>query len=150
MKEQHHSAIGIGKDIMWIDVINKAVLVKKGDTVTDYGELTNVQSILNRMSEDVPDIEYDLQNQELLCKCFDDDSQLVFNAKINIATSIYTREYDDIILYNNILYGLSNKGIRRFTFLKKDDIENEELLKPTELKFSVNSSPSITKTFDTQ
>lgn len=150
MQEQHHSSIGIGKDVMWIDVSNKAILAKKGDNVVNYGEMTNVQNILNDMSNDIPDIEYDVQNQELLCKCFDEGKQIVFNIKLNVATSVYTRKYDDIISYNNVLYGLSKNNVVKYSFLTNEDCINEEFLNPTILQFSVNANASITKTFDTQ
>lgn len=150
MQEQHHSSIGIGKDVMWIDVSNKAILAKKGDNVINYGEITNVQNILNDMSNDIPDIEYDVQNQELLCKCFDEGKQIVFNIKLNVATSVYTRKYDDIISYNNVLYGLSKNNVVKYSFLTNEDCINEEFLNPTILQFSVNANASITKTFDTQ
>lgn len=150
MQEQHHSSIGIGKDVMWIDVSNKAILAKKGDNVINYGEMTNVQNILNDMSNDIPDIEYDVQNQELLCKCFDEGKQIVFNIKLNVATSVYTRKYDDIISYNNVLYGLSKNNVVKYSFLTNEDCINEEFLNPTILQFSVNANASITKTFDTQ
>lgn len=150
MQEQHHSSIGIGKDVMWIDVSNKAILAKKGDNVINYGEMTNVQNILNDMSNGIPDIEYDVQNQELLCKCFDEGKQIVFNIKLNVATSVYTRKYDDIISYNNVLYGLSKNNVVKYSFLTNEDCINEEFLNPTILQFSVNANASITKTFDTQ
>lgn len=150
MQEQHHSSIGIGKDVMWIDVSNKAILAKKGDNVINYGEMTNVQNILNDMSNGIPDIEYDVQNQELLCKCFDEGKQIVFNIKLNVATSVYTRKYDDMISYNNVLYGLSKNKVVKYSFLTNEDCINEEFLNPTILQFSVNANASITKTFDTQ
>jgi hypothetical protein len=43
---------------------------------------------------------------ELLCKCLNDNEQLVFSTKLGCATSLYNRSYNNIVSFNNVLYGL--------------------------------------------
>lgn len=150
MRKEDHSAIGISTDVYWIDYYNKSIMKGSTNGVVNYGESLNVQNILNDMQEYTPMIHYDNQNQELLCKCLQDGKQLVFNIKVNIATSVYTRDYDDMILFNNVLYGLSKHEVRKHSFIKNENNDNLEFLIPTILQFSVNSNASITKTFDNQ
>ena len=84
--------------VFWVDINNKAIPAISGNGVLNYGEQANVQNIINnRITSDVPYVDYDLQNDELLCKCLTDGDQLVFNTKYNISTSIYTRRYNDIL-----------------------------------------------------
>ena len=83
----------------------------------------NVQNIINKsISEYIPLINYDVQNDELLCQMlytYDSDysnstekiqskKQLIFNTKYNIATSIYNRLYESSIILNNKLFGINN------------------------------------------
>lgn len=143
------SAISTNDGIFWIDVTNKAILANSNDQVIDYGERVNVQNILNeQMTDGVPYIEYDAQNYELLCKCLSNDNQIVFNTKLNCATGIYTRNYIDTILYNNVVYGLSIDKITKYNYLTNKD--SCEYLSPVILKFVVNQNGSTTKVFDTQ
>ena len=148
MRPEDYSAINTENGLFWIDILNKAVVANTQNGVTNYGEMLNVQNLINKnITTDVPEIDYDLQNSELLCKCFG-DNQLIFNTKYNIATAIYSRQYDKILYFNNILYGL-NKTIkyRQFNYLTTN---SGELLSPTVLQFVVNNSPSQTKVFDNQ
>lgn len=148
MRPEDYSAINTENELFWIDILNKAVVANTQNGVTNYGEMLNVQNLINKnIKTDVPEIDYDLQNSELLCKCFG-DNQLIFNTKYNIATAIYSRPYDKMLYFNNVLYGL-NKTIeyRQFNYLTTN---SGELLSPTVLQFAVNNSPSQTKVFDNQ
>lgn len=160
MRDQDYSALSVDDNIYWIDINNKAIIgYIKGQynakSVVNYGELLNVQNILNKyMFEDIPTIHYDLQNSELLCGCLkaqDEEytqNQLVINTKLNAATSIYTRNYDNIISFSNELYGLRTNDNRtsKYNYLSA----NTEYLSPTILEFAVNSNASQTKVFDNQ
>lgn len=159
MREQDYAAINTEDALFWIDIVNKAVVMCRNNQVVNYGETLNVQNILNKDVDTLlynrPTIHYDLQNNELLCKCLTDNRQLVFNTKYGHAASVYTRSYKDIIDFNNTLLGIAiNNG--NFVFIKYNNITNAELgqniifLSPTVLSFVVNSSPSQTKVFDNQ
>jgi len=108
--------------LYWIDVLNKAILICRQNQVANYGEQLNVQNIINKYiyKDDIsiiPRIHYDIQTNELLCQCLKDEEgekQLVFNTKYNIATSLYTRRYSDIILFNNVLVSLVKEGTNIF------------------------------------
>ncbi len=144
--------------VFWVDINNKAIPAISGNGVLNYGEQANVQNIINnRITSDVPYVDYDLQNDELLCKCLTDGDQLVFNTKYNIATSIYTRRYNDILYIKNHIYGLTidededNENIWRLNITKHNYINNiNSYLSPIQLQFVVNPMASITKVFDSQ
>jgi hypothetical protein len=91
-----------------------------------------------------------------LCKCFDDESQIIFNLKFNIATSVYTRVYEDIAYIRNHVYGLYRKNgvltFNKFNYLTYKDINEfgAKYLTPLKLDFIVNPSASITKVYDSQ
>lgn len=172
MRDQDFSSTVADGDIYWVDVINKAILSysikqrsSRGNSVANYGEELNVQNIINNSiytgTDHRPTINYDLQTNELCCnclKCKDDNlDQLIFNTKYTIATSIYTRDYDDVIQFNNTIIGINNAGedglmYKQYNKLRKDICEDldadETFLSPTILKFVVNSSSSQTKVFD--
>lgn len=136
--------------IFWVDINNKAVAAISGNGVVNYGEVTNVQNIINdRITDDVPHVDYDLQNNEVLCKCLDGD-QIVFNIKYNIATSIYTRKYDDMLYIKNHIFGLAINDlglhIRKYNYLQNIN----KYLSPVLLEFIVNPVASVTKVFDSQ
>ena len=144
-------AISVENGIYWVDINNKAVVGTNGNQVANYGEQVGVQNIINdRITNDVPKVDYDLQNNELLCKCFGND-QIVFNLKYNIATSIYTRRYDDIAYIKNHMYGLFISGdslqITKHNYLQ---YENMDYLTPLQLEFIVNPMASVTKVYDSQ
>lgn len=139
--------------VFWVDVNNKAVVGADSNQAINLGEVRNVQNIINRkIVESIPRVDYDLQNNELLCKCLEDGEQIVFNLKINAATSVYTRRYEDIINVHNHLYGLyvddQNilNGLYKYNYIK----ENKSYLNPIELSFVVNTAASTTKVFDSQ
>lgn len=141
--------VPIGKRMFWIDDKNKAVVVSDGQEAINFSERTNVQSILNqRFYNNDMSIHYDIQSDELLCKCLTLGNQLVFNTKLNIATSVYTRAYEDLLNVNNSLCGITNN----FSIYKFSNITNEEIeaLMPSSLIFVVNNNTSITKVFDNQ
>ena len=144
-------AISVENGIYWVDINNKAVVGTNGNQVANYGEQVGVQNIINdRITNDVPKVDYDLQNNELLCKCFGND-QIVFNLKYNIATSIYTRRYDDIAYIKNHMYGLfisrDSLQITKHNYLQ---YENMDYLTPLQLEFIVNPMASVTKVYDSQ
>lgn len=157
MREQDYSAIEAENNIYWIDILNKAIVAHTQGNVINYGEYVNVQNIINKnIVEDIPCIDYDLQNMELLCKCLEDGQQLIFNTKLGVATSVYTRKYTDTIAFNNILYTLQ---LNENSIGRKDKIQYTPInyinvalssLVPLELQFVVNNVPSTTKVFDNQ
>ena len=147
LRKDDRSAISTQDGVFWIDIVNKAILLHRNGQVVNYGEQLNVQNIINsNIDDDVPDIEYDYQNQELLCKCLNQNKQLVFNTKLGCATSIYTRGYEDIIKYNNILYGLTYD----YKTVRYNYLEGDVTKMPYQLEFVVNQIPSVTKVFDNQ
>ena len=140
--------------VFWADINNKAIVGADSSQAINLGEARNVQNIINRkISEDIPRMDYDLQNNELLCKCLQDGEQIIFNLKANIATSIYTRVYKDIINIHNHLFGFVVDGFEKFNYI--DDPNNyqqhqNKYLTPIAVSFVVNPSASITKVFDSQ
>lgn len=152
MREEDYSAISAEGSIYWIDIVNKAILMSNGQAVVNIGEQTNVQSCINKyITEDIPTIHYDLQNNELLCKCLG-GKQMVFNVKLNVATSIYDRSYEDMIMFDNVLYGIytGRPGVLKYNYLADVDGNEIQYNEPARLEFVVNPSASITKVFDNQ
>lgn len=152
MREQDYSAIAAENGIYWIDLTNKAI-VAYNQGVVNYGEILNVQNIVNeRMTDEKrPTIDYDLQNYELVCNCLKDNQQLVFNLKLNAATSVYTRPYNDSIYFNNEVYGLMlTPMVLTFTQYNYLDKNHEPTYDTTKLSFVVNNVSSQTKTYDNQ
>jgi hypothetical protein len=151
MRKQDFSAISSEAGVFWIDINNKAIVALQ-QGVVNYGEMLNVQNIINdKISKDTPKINYDLQNNELLCKCFDGGQQLVFNVKFNMATSIYTRNYDYILDIQNHQYGLKVDNDKLYaTKYNYLPYQEYEYLKPSKLEFIVNPMASVTKVFDSQ
>lgn len=174
LREYDYSAINIGHNIYWIDVLNKCIVSFTQNGVINYSEHKNVQNIMNTYCIDehtyipneeiirhLPTINYDIQNDELICDYMygsvsplDEKyrMQLIFNTKLDVATSLYNRKYNDIIQINNKLYGVLLNGeesirITKYNHLDKKDID---LSYPTVLHFVVNQSPSTTKVFDNQ
>lgn len=155
MRKEDFCSVNTEDAIYWIDFVNKAIVQCKQNQVVNYGEYLNVQNIINsKLNENIeyPTIHYDLQTNELLCKCFIYDQQLIFNTKFNIATSVYNRNYQDVVSFNNVLIGLyidDNHLIqaKQYNYLGSGAID---LMSPTVLKFVINSSASQTKVFDNQ
>lgn len=151
MRKDDRAAISAERGIYWIDINNKAIPAFTNG-VTNLAEIANVQNVVNhRMVDTRPNIQYDLQNYELLCKCLEDGEQLVFNLKLSTATSVYTRQYDDCLVLSNVIYGLRTISTTIYQ-QRLNYLENGEELSymPTKIAFVVNSSPSITKVFDSQ
>ena len=153
MRDKDFCAISADNGVYWIDINNKAIVLLK-DQVVNYGEQLNVQNIINDNIvgdyNNVPKINYDLQNNELLCKCLTNGKQLVFNTKYNIATSIYTRDYDYIIDVKNHQYGIKNSNVSPIVKYNYLPYRNYNYLTPLILSFVVNPSASVTKVFDSQ
>lgn len=148
MRPQDFCARSTEQGIYWVDINNKAVVAGNSEQVVNYGEQLGVQNLINsRLTSDIPKVDYDLQNNELLCKCFGND-QLVFNIKYGMATSIYTRRYDWITYIKNHIFGIKGEQLIKFNYL--NETENTKYLLPVELEFVVNHSASITKVFDNQ
>ena len=153
MRDKDFCAISADNGVYWIDINNKAIVLLK-DQVVNYGEQLNVQNIINNNIvgdyNHVPKINYDIQNNELLCKCLEDGKQLVFNTKYNVATSIYTRNYDYILDIKNHQYGIKNANVLLITKYNYLPYDNYTYLAPLKLEFIVNPSASVTKVFDSQ
>lgn len=147
-------AIGAENGVYWVDINNRAIVAGNTNQAINYGEQLNVQNIINaKMDTYIPRTDYDLQNNELLCKCFVDDEQMIFNLKLNVATSIYNRKYDDILNIKNHLYGFTlalgkNKSLKIVKYNNLDSAD--EYLTPLQIAFVVNSAASTTKVFDSQ
>ena len=163
MRDHDFSAISAEDKVYWIDINNRAIVVGNTSGAANLGEQLNVQNIINAKidTERIPKIDYDLQNNELLCKCLTSGDltsgeQLIFNIKYNIATSIYNRIYDDIVYIKNHIYGIQKDYHRfvKFNYLHNDDVTslqaNEMFLRPMQLSFIVNPATSVTKVFDSQ
>lgn len=154
MREGDMCACPAAQKVFWVDINNKAIVAGNTEQAINYGEQLGVQNIINsKISEDRPYVHFDLQNDELLCK-INESEQLIFNTKYNIATSLYTRNYIDILNTKNHLYGLhidDNKylNITKYNYLTQEESKNK-FLSPMELQFVVNPNASITKVFDSQ
>lgn len=147
MRPEDYSAISAEGSIYWIDIMNRAIVMSNGQSVINLGEQLNVQSYINaNISDNIPTIHYDLQNNELLCKCLKDGKQMVFNIKLNVATSVYDREYEDIIVFNNVLFGIIGERLRKYNYIQGTPLYEGS----TRLEFVVNPSAGLTKTFDNQ
>lgn len=150
MRKDDYCAIA-ADTLYWIDINNKAIVQYTGERVLNISETYNVQNILNKnISLKIPTIQYDLENNELLCGCLE-GGQLVFNTKYQMFTSVYNRDYDDIIEFNNVLYSLfadEEISYRQLNNLQRS--YTNELLTPQQLSFIVNKEGSITKVFDDQ
>lgn len=153
MREQDFCAVPADNGVYWVDINNKAIVLLK-DQVVNYGEQLNVQNIINNnLSTDIPKINYDLQNSELVCKCFG-NKEIVFNTKYNVATSLYTRDYDAMLDIKNHQYGLKfdSNANRKLDITKYNYLpyRSYNYLSPLKLEFIVNPSASVTKVFDSQ
>ena len=135
--------------VFWIDDKNRSILMSDGQTAVNLSERAQVQSILNhKFYNKNMKIDYDAQTDELLCKCLQNGNQLVFNTKLGIATSEYTRKYASMLLLNDSLHGINTSfEIYKYSNLTKDEITN---MMPASITFVVNNNASITKVFDNQ
>lgn len=147
MRAGDYSAIAAEGSIYWIDIVNRAIAMSNGQSVINMGEQLNVQSYINQnIDESIPEIHYDLQNNELICKCLKGD-QMVFNLKLNVATSVFNRKYEDIAMFNNVLYGIYQNNILKYNYLAGKDRYYDN---GCAISFIINPSSSITKVFDDQ
>lgn len=149
MRPYDYCAIGAENGVYWVDINNRAVVAGNSNECINFGERLNVQNIINQKiyvgTDRRPKVDYDLQNNELLCQCFDGE-QIIFNLKLNVATSIYTRDYVDILSIRNHIYGYNSDSITRYNYLENPS----SFLKPMEISIVVNPSASTTKVFDSQ
>lgn len=149
MRPYDYCATGAESGVYWVDINNRAVVAGNSNECINFGERLNVQNIINQRIYDGtdkrPKVDYDLQNNELLCQCFD-GQQIVFNLKANIATSIYTRDYIDILNIKNHIYGYKPNSITRYNYLK----DSTDFLSPMAVSLIVNATSSTTKVFDSQ
>ena len=149
MRPYDYCATGAENGVYWVDINNRAVVAGNSNECINFGERLNVQNIINQRIYDGtdkrPKVDYDLQNNELLCQCFDGE-QIVFNLKANIATSIYTRDYIDILTIRNHIYGYKSDSITRYNYLK----DSTDFLSPMAVSLIVNATSSTTKVFDSQ
>lgn len=153
MREGDRCECSVDDMVYWVDINNKAVVAGNTQQAINYGERLGVQNIINdKISTDRPYVHHDLQNDELLCKCLKDGEQVVFNTKYNIATSVYTRNYIDILNVKNHLYGIHIDKDSKLNITKYNYLDNYECsyLTPMALFFVVNPNASITKVFDSQ
>lgn len=145
-------AISTEQAIYWVDINNKAIVAANSNSAVNYGEQVGVQNIINdKISNNIPKVDYDLQNNELLCKCLNSEEQLIFNVKYNFATSIYNRNYMNMAYIKNHLYGLRIKNNK--LYIDKHNYLSSKVggyLKPLVLEYVINPSASITKVFDNQ
>ena len=137
--------------VYWVDINNRAVVVGNANEAVNLGEQLNVQNIINKNIDvnKIPKTDYDLQNNEILFKCLKDNQQIVFNIKYNIATSIYNRDYSDIVYIDNHMYGINDNGLfTKYNYISVE--QNDGYLSPVQLSFVVNNAASTTKVFDSQ
>lgn len=151
MREQDYSAIAAEGSIYWIDSNNRAVILFR-EGVVNYCEYTNVQNITNELIDNNyrPNIDYDIQNLEVLCQFLKYRNQLIFSSKLGVGTSIYTRDYESTIQFKNVLYGLKISKYKLYATQYNYLVDCDKFLTPTVLQFVVNSSASQTKVFDNQ
>lgn len=157
MKSDQYVAVSAENMIFWIDMQNKAV-VQYAENVTNYGESCNVKNIIHKYIDETvdrkPEITYDMENFEVICDFLKGGEQLIFNIKLNAATSVYTRRHIGTIYFSNVMFGINknNTSINavQYNYLKSTSIQIPHVLTPVELSYVVNTSPSITKVFDNQ
>lgn len=151
MRPDDRAAIAAEHGIYWIDINNKAIPAFTGNGVVNYSELCNVQNLVNqKMANDIPTIDYDLQNYEVLCK-INNEEQLIFNIKLNCSTAMYTRDYDRCLDIDNSLYGFrfdDELYYRKINYLTTED--DKELLSLVKIAFAVNPQSTLTKVYDNQ
>ena len=138
--------------VFWIDINNKAIAGLAESKAINVGEQFNIQNLINRyITSGTPHVDYDLQNDEVLCKFLGED-QMVLNIKYNLGTSIYTRRYDFMLYIKNHLYGLTVDNTNQKLNIKKHNYleQANSFLYPLAVSFIVNPMASVTKVFDSQ
>lgn len=138
--------------VFWIDINNKAIAGLAESKAINVGEQFNIQNLINRyITSGAPHVDYDLQNDEVLCKFLGED-QMVLNIKYNIGTSIYTRRYDFMLYIKNHLYGLTVDNEHQTLGIKKHNYltQANSFLYPLAVSFIVNPMASVVKVFDSQ
>lgn len=138
--------------VFWIDINNKAIAGLAESKAINVGEQFNIQNLINRyITSGTPHVDYDLQNDEVLCKFLGED-QMVLNIKYNLGTSIYTRRYDFMLYIKNHLYGLTVDNEHQTLGIKKHNYltQANSFLYPLAVSFVVNPMASVVKVFDSQ
>ena len=159
MKQYDMSAVNAESDVYWIDRTNNILAVYSQGRVGSIGELHNVQNLINHLidQDNLPTIHYDINAKEVIAKFLhqidnnvETIEQLIYNTRVNIATAVYTRDYDDILEFNNVLYGINitEEAATQYNFLSINDVK--DYLHPARLSFLVNVAPDTTKVFDNQ
>lgn len=164
MREYDRASCQNDYGLFWIDVNNKAILKygatrQQGSAVENYGEARSVQNIINQKINGLKenervDIYYDKYNSELLCKLLNKNI-LTFNLKYNVATSIYTKQEDTVLNFNEFQADANiedaNIRLHKINNILVDPIDqNFDYLSPTKLSFLINKNAQITKVFDNQ
>ena len=148
-------AVNAEDTVFWVDRTNNIFAAYNQGKVGSVGELCGVQNLINHLIDqtNLPTIHYDINSKEIIAQFLNDGGvieQIVYNTRGNIVTSVYTRDYDDILEFNNVLYGLNvaNQNVIKYNFLTKDDIT--KYMHPAKLSFLVNAYSDTTKIFDNQ
>ena len=153
--------------IYWFDFYNKCIACYDGQSgVYNFTESKNVNTYIKNnfdyKSNDInnmPTLSYDQTHQELLfspMKYIDGETNVTmsFNLKYKIANAFYSYLYNNE--FGNKIHQYKNDAIY---FCKEDnnykicsfgDGSDKDRLYDTQLCFSVNKNPSITKVFDNQ
>ena len=124
----------------------------------NIGEVKNIQNIINSKIDDSvenrPRVDFDVQNDELLCKCLKDGYQIVINTKEVTPTSVYTRDYEMLLYISGKLYGITknedNISFNKLNYFTKAQEQPLQYLSPLMLSIVVNPNTQITKVFDSQ
>ena len=153
--------------IYWFDFYNKCIACYDGQSgVYNFTESKNVNTYIRNnfdyKSNDInnmPTLSYDQTHQELLfspMKYIDGETNVAmsFNVKYKIANAFYSYLYNNE--FGNKIHQYKNDAIY---FCKEDnnykicsfgDGSDKDRLYDTQLCFSINKNPSITKVFDNQ
>jgi sugar lactone lactonase YvrE len=74
MRPYDYCAVASDTGIYWVDINNKAVVAADSQKAINFSEAVNVQNILNNnISQNIPRVDYDIQNNELICKCLNNE-----------------------------------------------------------------------------
>jgi hypothetical protein len=76
MREGDMCAKSVGDNVYWVDIFRKAIVAANNQQCINIGEVKNIQNIINSKIDDSvenrPRVDFDVQNDELLCKCLKD------------------------------------------------------------------------------
>ena len=149
MSPKQYVCVGVNENMYWIDDKNMSIMMSNGTQTANLSERLNIQSTLNERFDNTSlSINHDAQNDELLCKCLRNGNQMVINTKLNVACSVFTRSYVDLVRIYNTLYGISNQ-LQLYKYNHIESGDNVSYM-PSKLIFVVNKNASTTKVFDNQ